>query len=250
MEGTALIARAAAKQRAAVNPPGQVVLHPVAIRWLFLGDVEQSVTPMLDEIERRLTWRAQPGVVLLERMLRIAAALLALKEIEYCGGAQEGDLTRRVQRLTDRVLKPLEEEWLKGRVGSDVVARVKLLRMAILPELVSGNLTKAEQERRWRQLADTYLAQQLSCYPAGYLTAHPTPERIIETAERFEEDLTDHVRVLAPFRAVIDVGEAIPVTPDRPRLESGDPLMAHLRERLKTMLAASLAEYRPGATMP
>ena len=57
MEGTALIARSAAKQRAAGNPPGQVVLHPVAIRWLFEGDVERSVTPMLDEIERRLSWR-------------------------------------------------------------------------------------------------------------------------------------------------------------------------------------------------
>jgi hypothetical protein len=120
-----------------------------------------------------------------------------------------------------------------------------LLRMAILPELVSVNLTKAEQERRWRELADTYLAQQLSCYPAGYLTARPTPERIIETAERFEEDLTDQVRVLAPFRAVIDVGEAIPDSPERPRSESGDPLMNRLRERLETMPTASVAECRP-----
>jgi hypothetical protein len=99
-------------------------------------------------------------------------------------------------------------------------------------------------------LEETCLAQQLSCYPAGYLTAQPTPERIIETAERFEEDMTDQVRVLSPFRAVLDVGEAIPVTPERPRLDSGDPLMADLRERLETMLASSLAEFRPRARMP
>jgi hypothetical protein len=250
MEGTALIARAAAKQRAAKQPAGQVVVHPVAIRWLFEGDAESKVSPILDDIERRLTWRTQPGVPLLDRMQKIASALLGLKEMEYLGAVQDGKLIARVERLIDRLLRPMEDEWLKGRHETDVVARVKLVRMAILPELVSGELSKAEQERRWRHLADTYLAQQLSCYPAGYFTPKPTPERIIETAERFEEDLTDQVRVLSPFRAVIDVGEAIPVSPERVRSESGDPLMNQLRARLETMLAASLAEFRPGAAMP
>jgi len=179
MEGTALIARSAAKQRAAKHPAGQVVVHPVAIRWVFEGEVEATVAPMLDDVERRLTWHSQPGVPLLERISKIAGALLALKEIEHCGAVQEGDLITRVQRLIDRVLEPLEIEWLKGRREKEVVARVKLLRMAILPGMVNGDLPKAEQERRWRQLADTYLAQQLACYPAGYLTSRPTPERII-----------------------------------------------------------------------
>jgi 1-acyl-sn-glycerol-3-phosphate acyltransferase len=250
MEGTALIARSAAKQRAAAHPAGEVVVHPVAIRWLFDGNVEKSVTPMLDDIERRMTWRIQPGLGLGERMLKIASGLLALKEIEYCGTPQEGDLVTRAGRLIDRLLDPMENEWLKGHRESDVVARVKAIRTAILPAMVNGELPEAEQERRWRQLADTYLAQQLSCYPAGYFTSHPTPERLIETAERFEEDLTDRVRVLAPFRAIIDVGKAIPVTPDRPRLESGDPLMTMVRTPLEAMLAASLAEFRPGATVP
>jgi 1-acyl-sn-glycerol-3-phosphate acyltransferase len=250
MEGTALIARTAAKQRAAAQPPGKIVLHPVAIRWLFDGDVDASVAPLLDDIERRLTWRARPGVPVLDRMSKIGGALLALKEIEYGGAVQDGELIVRVQRLINRVLDPLEEEWLKGRREKDVIARIKLLRMAILPAMISGDLPKAEQDRRWRQLSDTYLAQQLACYPAGYLTSHPTPERIVETAERFEEDLTDRVRVFSPFRAVVEVGEALEVSPDRPRVEGGDPLMNTLRERLEAMLAASLAEYRPGATMP
>jgi hypothetical protein len=36
----------------------------------------------------------------------------------------------------------------------------------------------------------------------------------------------------------IDIGEALPVTADRPRGEA-DPLTAQLEDRLKTMLAAS-----------
>ena len=44
-------------------------------------------------------------------------------------------------------------------------SRVRALRAAILPDLVEGGLTDAERDRRWRQLALLYLAQQLSLYP-------------------------------------------------------------------------------------
>jgi len=45
----------------------------VAIRWLFDGSVEASVTPLLEDIERRLTWRPQHGVTVVNRMVKIAA---------------------------------------------------------------------------------------------------------------------------------------------------------------------------------
>jgi hypothetical protein len=49
------------------------------------------------------------------------------------------------------------------------------------------------------------------------------------------------------MRAVIDVGEAIEVAPERSRGTEGDPLMIGIREQLETMLARSLAR-RPAAT--
>ena len=74
-------------------------------------------------------------------------------------------------------------------------------------------ITTEERERRWRQLADMYLAQQLSCYPPDYLQSNPTPERMLETVERFEEDLTDRCRRYAPMTAKVRVGEdACPFT--------------------------------------
>ena len=86
------------------------------------------------------------------------------------------------------------------------MARVKLLRTALLPDLVAGQLTEAERDERWKLLAKLYLAQQLAFYPEGYLDADPTPERILETVERFEEDTTDRVRTVSPLRAVVTVG--------------------------------------------
>src|SRR5207245_4022128 len=38
-EGVAFIARMAAKQRARANPPGQVVIHPIALKYFFEGNL-------------------------------------------------------------------------------------------------------------------------------------------------------------------------------------------------------------------
>jgi hypothetical protein len=239
MEGTALMARGAAKQRAAAHPPGKVVVHPAAVRYFFDGDIATTVPPVLRDIEHRLNWRPQEHLPLIDRIAKIGGALLALKEVEYIGAPQTGWIQNRVQALIDRLLVPLETEWVKGRREKEIVGRVTRLRIAILPELINGGLSEAEQQRRWDHLADMYLAQQLSCYPPDYLTADPTPERILETVERFEEDMTDRVRVHSPLRAVIDVGEAIEVSPERARGTESDPLMVAIREQLESMLAAS-----------
>lgn len=239
MEGTALMARGAAKQRAAATPPGRVVVHPVAIRYFFDGEIATAAPPVLRDIERRLAWQPQDHLDVKERIARIGGALLALKEIEYLGAAQAGPMAERIERLIDRLLGPLETEWIKGRREKELIGRVKLLRMAIVPDMAGGGLDEAELQRRWRHLADIYLAQQLFCYPPDYLAANPTPERLLETIERFEEDLTDTTRVHAPLRALVEVGEAIEVTPERTRGADGDPLMPAIREQLEAMLAGS-----------
>lgn len=244
MDGVALITRSAAKQRAALNPPGKVVVHPVALRYLFEGDLAATVGPMLTAIEQRLTWRPHHDLTPAARIARIGAALLAAKEIEHLGEARTGPIYERVANLIDALLVPLEAEWLKGRRDPTVVGRVKLLRSAIVPDLAAAKLDEAETERRWKQLGDIYLAQQLSLYRPGYVDENSTPERILETVERFEEDMNDAVRTVSPIRAVVTVGEAIEVSPERAKGAEGDPLMGAIRSQLEAMLAATRAEFR------
>src|SRR2546430_10625306 len=105
------------------------------------------------------------------------------------------------------------------------------VRRARAPAGHRGHLPHPPPPRRWRQLADCYFGQQLACYPVGYLDGRPTVGRILETVERYEEDLTDTTRVHSPLRVVIDVGPAIEVSPDRPRGGAEDALMAQLRQR-------------------
>jgi 1-acyl-sn-glycerol-3-phosphate acyltransferase len=247
MDGTAFIARNAAKQRHEQSA-GKVVVHPVAIRYFFLGDIAAALEPVLDEIERRLSWRPQAGAVLKDRILKVGEALLTLKEIEYQQKPQEGDIPTRLNRLIDDILGPLEREWLKGASESGILARVKALRTAILPDMVAEKVDEAERRRRWRHLEDVYLAQQLSNYPPEYFTPEPTAEQLLETVERFEEDLTDNVRVHRPVHAVVEVGEAIEVSPGRDRGAQGDSLMVQVRHQLETMLAASRSR-RPAQTV-
>ena len=249
MDGVAFLARAAAKQRAAAPRPGKVVVHPVFIRYFFEGDLAATITPVLQEIETRLSWQPQGHLPLRERVVKAGHALLSVKEIESFGAAQSGEVKERLPRLLDHLLGPLEQEWNGGRHESDTMARVKRLRSAILPDLVSGELTEEESERRWRQLADLYFAQQLHCYSGDYLADDPTPERLLETVERYEEDLTDSARPHPPLHAVISVGEAIEVTPTRDRSADGDPIANELRQQLELMLEESKSHrMRPSST--
>jgi 1-acyl-sn-glycerol-3-phosphate acyltransferase len=237
LDGVAFIARSAAKTRAAAQPAGQVVIHPLGIRYFFEGDVEQTLKAPLEEFERRLTWQPRTESKVAERIIKLGHALLALKEIEYLGNARSGRLAERLPALIDHLLAPLEAEWLKEQKNGDVVARVKVLRSAILPEMVAGQIDAVERARRWRQLSDLYVAQQLSLYPPDYFgQPTPTAEQLIETMERIEEDLTDRVRRYQPLRAVVEVGEAIPVEPARPRGANGDPLMAALRAAIEGLV--------------
>jgi 1-acyl-sn-glycerol-3-phosphate acyltransferase len=244
MEGVSFLARAAAKQRSTSPKPGRIVVHPVFIRYFFEGDLPASITPVLEHIENRLSWQTQNHLSIRERIVKAGHALLALKEIEYLGVTQSGRINERLQRLVDHLLDPLEKEWNAGRREPDTMGRVKRLRSAILPDMVQGELTEVEMARRWRQLADLYLVQQLHCYSGDYLTSEPTPERLLETVERYEEDLTDNARPHPPLHVVISVGEAIEATPNRDRSAESDPIATELRNQLERMLDESKSRRR------
>lgn len=242
--GTSFIARTAAKRREKVGAAAGVAIHPIAIRYYFLGDLEKSVTPVLEEIESHFAWHPQKHKSLVERIRQIGQALLSLKEIEYVGWARTGDFYERVDNLIADVLAKLESQWNLKQADESIVLRVKGIRSAILPGLINGNLSSEEKDQRWRQLAACYYVQQMSHYPRNYIrmSEKNIPEHILETVERFEEDFTDRVRVHGPLRVVLQVGEAIDVSTERTRGE--DPVMQAVRTQLTDMLA-ELAKESP-----
>jgi 1-acyl-sn-glycerol-3-phosphate acyltransferase len=243
MEGPSFLARAAMKQR----PEGKVVIHPIFIRYFFEGDLRKTVTPVVEDIENRLSWQHQTQLSLKDRITKVGHALLGLKEIEHLGRIGEGNVPERIQHLIDHILTPLEDRWINGRKDDETMARVKRLRSAILPELIGKELAEEERAERWRYLENLYLVQQLHCYSGDYLQS-PTPERILETVERYEEDLTDVSRAHPPLHVVITVGDAIEVSAERHRSQEGDPIMLQIRERMEAMLEETKSLRRKAPT--
>lgn len=242
LDGVAFVARSAAKRRHKEGL-GETVIHPIAIKYQFRGDIDKTVRPVLHEIEQRLGWRTAEELSLLERVERMSEALFCLEEIRYAGQARpELDLAARTSHLIDQILQPLEREWLKVESHGIVLPRIKALRSRILPEMITGKITSEERSRRWMQLEDIYVAQQISCYIPNYLREYPSVDRLLETIERFEEDLTDKARVHGSLHVVIDVDEPIYVTEARRPREDEDPLMVELQTRLQKMLRTLTTE--------
>ncbi len=236
LDGVAFIARSAAKRRRRRSADLKVVVHPVALKYFFEGDLNVVADEVLTRIEKRLSWRPQRELPLMSRVGKVGMALLSLKELEYFESTQEGSLEQRLDRLIQRLLVPLEEEWFGKSQQGSVIPRIKALRMKVLPEMVRGEVDEEERQRRWKQLADLHVVQQISSYPPDYLSKFASRDRIFETLERFEEDLTDQVHVHGSLKVVIDIGEAIEVSPDRDRSLKSDPLMNQLETQLQGML--------------
>jgi 1-acyl-sn-glycerol-3-phosphate acyltransferase len=238
MDGVSFIARTAAKRREKAGSAGGVVIHPVAIRYFYRGNLEAAIMPVIEEIEGHFSWFPQTDKPVIQRLRQIAQALLSLKEIEYFGWARTGDFYERVDNLVEGVLSTLEKRWNVRKTGDSVVARVKNLRIAIVPGLVGKGASAAERLERRRQLASCYYVQQMSHYPRNYVrqSEKNIPEHILETVERFEEDFTDRVRIHGPLHAVVQVGEAIPISSRRDREAETDPIMDAIRAQLSEML--------------
>ena len=201
---------------------------------------------MLTDIEHKLTWRPDPQANLIDRIVKVGNALLSLKEMQHNVELQPGlTLKERQNNLVNALLHPLELEWLSKQNTGGIALRIKALRMKIFPDLTTaGTLDDEERKRRWQQLEDTYLAQQVDCYPEQYLTEFASVDRILETVEKFEEDLTDNVRLHGQLKVIIDIDEAIEVSPKRDKSAPSDPLMMEICGRLEAKLEQLQTESR------
>jgi len=243
MDGPSFIARQVAKRLKKEGKPSGVVIHPVAIRYAFQGDLNATLGPDLDTLETSLSWQPQRHLSLVDRIGRVGKAMLSLKEIEVDVTPTSSNLYERAEKLVEDVLARLEEKWGVKDTSGNPMTRVKRVRTVILPDMMAGKVTPEERERRWGDLTALYHVHNISHYPRDYILREKNyPERVVETVERLQEDFTDVMRVHEPFHAVIQVGEAIPVGTERVRDELGDPVMAEVRRQLQTMISEMAAE--------
>jgi len=125
-----------------------------------------------------------------------------------------------------------------------VPLRVKALRRRLL-----GHWTDATADAQRRRAArdaldDVQLALQLYSYPGDYIAENPTPERMAETVEKFEEDVYGRARSLAPRRARVLFGD--PMAIKQPGSTARSPaLIAELTDRLELTIQELMAAPKP-----
>ena len=106
MDGVSFVGRVAARKRAEQDPPGKVVVHPIAIRYELIGDLQNCIGPTLTALEKRTFWKTFEHCSHRDRIRRLAVALLASREVEILGDSRQGPLRERIQFLLDTVLCP------------------------------------------------------------------------------------------------------------------------------------------------
>ena len=169
---------------------------------------------------------------------------MSLKEIQYLGQAQSGEIESRKERLISYLLLPLEKQLLAQEQSGPIIPRIKQLRAKLVPELNGPETTEERRSEIWDHLHDIYMAQQVWSYPTGYLD-QPTDMRLLETVESFEEDLTDRARIHRPLHAILEVGEPIEAQPTRSQKQNGgDEIMRELAASLQSMLEQLSTEAR------
>ncbi|NNJ25025.1 1-acyl-sn-glycerol-3-phosphate acyltransferase [Alienimonas chondri] len=242
LDGTAVIARSAAKRRAKqaekdgrADSDAGVVIHPIGLRYEFLDDPEAAAEPVVRRLEERFGKWPDPRVPMIDRVRSLRDALLALREVQFAGGASSGDRTQRAATLIETILRPVEE---RGGLSSEgtTITRVKAIRTKLLPSLIADDVSEAEKTRMRRELYAAFFAQQVHfLYPPNYLTDDAPPERMLETLERIDEDLNDASQILGRWRVRVNVGEAIPVDGNRPR-GGPDPLLGDVEAAIYKLI--------------
>ncbi|TWT76546.1 Acyltransferase [Planctomycetes bacterium CA13] len=256
LDGVTFIARQAARRKSK-RDGGNVVIHPVAIKYLCSEAIDAWAGAQLEQIETHLGWRRPPKLPLLERTLRVAAALLSLREVEYLGSSRSGPLPERRDALIEHLLSSTETQL--GLVTSaneepsekqdaliDVRSRVRTIRSAVNSQWFVGNPDDEERMALRSNVVAADLAQELLSYPNDYLNRESvTDTRIVETIQRMQESFFGKADVGVPLHAVIETDDAIPVPCEKAPRGVEDPLLTKVRERLGEMLGRLSKEARP-----
>lgn len=245
LDGVAFIARSAAKRREK-QTGGNVVMHPMALKYLCVGDIRPWAGEQLSHLEDRLGWRRRPGDSVLQRTVRLAEGLLALKEIEHLGHSQSGDLPERRDALIQQVLSRSEQRLGLVPESGNVRARVRAIRTEVVTRHFASSLIDTRDPSPLMEDAHAAdLAQELLSYPNCYLEIdHVTDTRIVETIQRMQESFFGRANVGAELKVVIQCDAAIPVPTQRPPRGEADPLMTTLEHRLSAMMEKLSGEAR------
>lgn len=219
----------------------EVVCVPCGIRYEYIEDPTPELLVVMSRLEEALFWRPTPERALDQRIYRVAAAMLSLKEIEYLGGPQVGSIPERIDHLSKSILARIEDKYGISAKDRIIPERVKACRQKAISRL-GAETTDEERAAAGIDLDDLYLVIQLFSYPGDYVSEKPTLYRMAETLDKFEEDILRRqtATIRGTRRATVTFGKPIATSDFGKR--DGPGLTRALEERVQAILDAAAAE--------
>lgn len=222
----------------------QAFLVPVAMRFFHPPEVEATFRDRLSRLEDRIGWTPKPTMPVVERVLRLATGVLALKETEFLGVAAAGEIKDRLASLCETLLREVESRYPRDGRATTPPERVRALRFRIRRRLLDGKQAPAAAERETLldDLDRVFTALQAHSYIGDYVSIDPTIDRTAEMIMKLEEDLFGFPVYPVFRRATAIAGEPIPVSEgiragQWSGREGAAALTVHLEERLAALLA-------------
>ena len=211
MEGVASILLKAASR---MREDRQAWLVPVGIRFRHDPGVEATFVQRLSRLEDRIGWTPRPAMAVDERIIRLGAGVLALKETEFLGRAGSGELQERLPVLCGNLLAMVEERHGREPKASTPPERVRALRYRIRRKLLDDGKppSPAERSALLDDLDAVFTALQAHSYIGDYLLSDPTLDRRAETIMKLEEDLFGFPCYPCPRDVRVIAGEPVAVS--------------------------------------
>ena len=211
MEGVASILLRAARKL----PEGRSAwLVPVAMTFRHDAEVEAGFSERLSRLEDRIGWKPRPAMPIDERIVRLGAGILSLKELEFFGESGAGGLAERLGALCQHLLEDVEERRGKDNRAGTPPERVRALRYRIRRCLLDETNPAGADEKRalMDDLYRAFTALQAHSYPGDYLLEHPSLHRRAETLMKLEEDLLGECQYQTWRTARVVAGQPIAVS--------------------------------------
>ncbi|HTL28947.1 MAG TPA: lysophospholipid acyltransferase family protein [Tepidisphaeraceae bacterium] len=244
-EGVAFMTISAQRDLEKEKADRNIWILPAAIRYQYDEDITPKLEAAVSALEQRFVVRPKPGATLPERIIAMGEVLLTIKEKEQLGHSCENDgpLPVRLKNLINRVLGKLESERFgKINEAESIPLRVKTLRRSMIECMFNAESSDEQKKKAHNELADVHLALQLYSYPGDYIATNPTPERMAETLDKFEEDLGGAATMKGKRTAHVTLGEPLDVkrhTAGRARTASTE-----LTLRLETAITGLMKSCR------
>ena len=247
LDGVSFIARSAARRRQKKSN-GNVVIHPIAIKYLCVDDICDWARQRLEQIEQRFGWQTPSGLSIAQRTRRIVDGAFVLREVEHLGTTGPGTKEQRLEALIATILQRIENRLAMQPGQENSRERVRAIRTEIAAQFFQRDVDRKTELQFRQDVIAVDMVQEMISYPDFYLDPDEvTDTRLVETIQRLEESIFGKADCSIPLRAVIQIGDVINVPAEKAPRGKVDPLMLELKNRLEEMLNQLACEARPFA---